>query len=500
MQTITKDELIKLKSGSDIRGTAVETDTEKVQLTDEVVESVCTAFVRWYKSKFSCAEFSVAVGHDSRISADRIKKAAISAFSAEGALVYDCGLCATPAMFMAVVSDIKVSASLEITASHHPYQKNGLKFFTPNGGLEGFEVEEILNLAYDIKRGNATGEVKKYDFMSVYSAHLRNIIINAVNDGEKPLSGLKISVDAGNGAGGFYSEKVLAPLGADASASQFSEPDGMFPNHIPNPENPVAMESAQKMVLNSHSDFGVIFDTDVDRMGCVSSDGKEINRNRLVALASAIALQNNDGGTVVTDSLTSDGLRDFIENKLGGKQLRFKRGYKNVIDKAIELNKEGINCPLAIETSGHAALRENYFLDDGAYLAAKIISLAALLKKQGKDINSLISELKEPAESIEIRIPIKENDFKTYGQNVIDSLTSYASGNSVWEIEKENYEGVRINFKGGWFLLRLSVHDPILPLNIECEEKGIASDVAAELKTFMQKFDKLDLSNFDKVL
>ncbi len=500
MQTITKDELMKLKSGSDIRGAAVETENEKVQLTDEVVESVCTAFVRWYKAKFGCSDFTVAVGHDSRISADRIRKAAISAFCAEGAYVYDCGLCATPAMFMAVVSDIKVCASLEITASHHPYQKNGLKFFTPNGGLEGFEVEEILDLAYDIEKGNKTGEVKEYDFMNVYSAHLRKIIIEAVNDGDKPLTGLKISVDAGNGAGGFYSENVLAPLGADVSASQFSEPDGMFPNHIPNPENPVAMESTQKMVLSSHSDFGVIFDTDVDRMGCVSSDGKEINRNRLVALASAIALQNNEGGTVVTDSLTSDGLREFIEKKLGGKQLRYKRGYKNVIDKAIELNKNGVNCPLAIETSGHAALRENYFLDDGAYLAAKIISLAALLKKKGKDINSLISELKEPAESVEIRIPINENDFKTYGQNVIDSLTSYAQSNPDWEIEKENYEGVRVNFNGGWFLLRLSVHDPILPLNIECEEKGLSAKVASEIKAFAQKFDKLDLSNFDKVL
>ena len=120
MQTITKDELLKLKSGSDIRGTAVETETEKVQLTDEVVKSVCTAFVRWYKEKFNCADFTVAVGHDSRISANRIKNAAVSAFCSEGALVYDCGLCATPAMFMAVVSDIKVCASLEITASHHP--------------------------------------------------------------------------------------------------------------------------------------------------------------------------------------------------------------------------------------------------------------------------------------------------------------------------------------------------------------------------------------------
>lgn len=500
MQTITKDELMKLKSGSDIRGTAVETDIEKIQLTDEVVRSVCTAFVRWYKAKFKCKDFRIAVGHDSRISADRIRKAAVSAFCAEGAEVYDCGLCATPAMFMAIVSDIQVSASLEITASHHPFQKNGLKFFTPNGGLEGYEVEEILNLAYDIAPGSGNGKIQNYDFMSAYSAHLRNIIKNSVNSGEKPLKGLKISVDAGNGAGGFYARQVLAPLGADVSGSRYLVPDGMFPHHVPNPENTRAMECAKNMVLETKSDLGIIFDTDVDRMGCVSCDGKEINRNRLVALASAIVLQNAPGGTIVTDSLTSDGLRDFIEHRLGGKQLRFKRGYKNVIDKAIELNAQGVNCPLAIETSGHAALKENYFLDDGAYLAAKIISLLAVLKKQGKDINDLISDLKEPAESIEIRIPINDRDFKAYGQQVMDSLKAYAALNDSWQIETENYEGVRINFNGGWFLLRLSVHDPILPLNLESQEIGICAKVAAEVQKHLICFDKLDLKDFNKVL
>lgn len=500
MQTILKDELLKLKSGTDIRGTAVETDKEKIQLTDELVSRVCTAFVRWYKNKFGCEEFSIAVGHDSRISAERIKNAAISAFSCEGATVYDCGLCATPAMFMAVVSDIKASASLEITASHHPYQKNGLKFFTPNGGLEGSEVTEILKMSYDIEKGSASGSVIEYDFMSVYSEHLRNIITIGVNNGETPLDGLKISVDAGNGAGGFYAEKVLKPLGADVSGSRFLEPDGMFPNHIPNPENAYAMDCAKNMVVESRSDFGVIFDTDVDRMGCVSSDGSEINRNRLVALASVIALKDNPGGTVVTDSLTSDGLRDFIENELGGKQLRFKRGYKNVINKAVELNNEGVDAPLAIETSGHAALRENYFLDDGAYLAAKIIVLLARLKRDGRDIDSLISALKEPAESVEIRIPILKSDFRDYGRMIIDSISENAEKVDGWELEKENYEGVRVNFRSGWFLLRLSVHDPILPLNIESDCCGTCKAAAQKIHDMLSRFDELDLNDFKKVL
>ncbi len=149
------------------------------------------------------------------------------------------------------------------------------------------------------------------------------------------------------------------------------------------------MDSICEAVRESGADLGVIFDTDVDRGGAVDSKGNEINRNRLVAVAAAIALEGNDGGMIVTDSITSSGLKQFIENDLGGKHYRYRRGYKNVIDKALELNAQGINCPLAIETSGHAAMRENYFLDDGAYLCTKIIIKAARMRKRARSLMSL---------------------------------------------------------------------------------------------------------------
>ena len=122
-------------------------------------------------------------------------------------------------------------------------------------------------------------------------------------------------MDAGNGAGGFYAQKVLAVLGADISGSQFLQPDGRFPNHIPNPEDKQAMKSACDATVRAGADMGVIFDTDVDRAGCVDSNGREINRNRLIALASVIALEENEGGTIVTDSITSSGLKIFIERE-----------------------------------------------------------------------------------------------------------------------------------------------------------------------------------------
>ena len=134
-------------------------------------------------------------------------------------------------------------------------------------------------------------------------------------DYDHPLAGLHIVVDAGNGAGGFYAWDVLEPLGADISGSQFLEPDGMFPNHIPNPENETAMASICQAVKASGADLGVIFDTDVDRAGAVDKNGREINRNRIIALISAILLQEHPGTAIVTDSITSSGLKAFIEGK-----------------------------------------------------------------------------------------------------------------------------------------------------------------------------------------
>ena len=200
----------------------------------------------------------------------------------------------------------------------------------------------------------------------------------------------------------LYATDVLAPLGADVSGSQFLDMDGMFPNHAPNPENKEAMASICKAVTDNKADLGIIFDTDVDRAGCVDEKGREINRNRLVALASIIALENNKGGTIVTDSVTSTGLTKFINEDLGGVHYRFKRGYRNVINEQLRLESEGINCPLAMETSGHAAFRDNYYLDDGAYLVTKIVIKMAQMGKEGKKLDSLIATLCDPAEEAEL--------------------------------------------------------------------------------------------------
>ncbi|MBQ3136135.1 MAG: phosphomannomutase/phosphoglucomutase [Clostridia bacterium] len=497
---------LSLKSGSDIRGTAVTTANSDIELTDEVVFKITVAFCKWLEEKGYNGK-RIAVGHDSRISAERIKKQVINGLAQFDKEIYDCSFASTPAMFMTTV-DAGCIASVQITASHHPYDKNGLKFFTADGGLNPEDIERILILAempFECKNTNPC--IISADYMSVYAERLKNMIKEGVNSSEnydKPLEGFKIVVDAGNGVGGFYATDVLAPLGADITGSQFLDKDGMFPNHIPNPENKDAMKSVCNATVNNKADLGIIFDTDVDRAGCVDENGKEINRNRLVALASLIALENCKGGTIVTDSVTSTGLTDFICKELGGVHMRFRRGYRNVINKQLELEKSGVLCPLAMETSGHAAFKENFYLDDGAYLVTKIVIKMAQLGKEGKKLDSLISSLKEPAEALEIRFKINENDFKKYGLKVIEELEKYAESNDDWRIADDNYEGIRIYFDDektkGWLLLRLSVHDPIMPLNIESDVLGGNKRIAEKFYSFIKKYDKLDLSVIERIL
>lgn len=492
-----------LKSGTDIRGVATEgVEGENVNITPEVVRAIINSFVLWLSDRLgkNYDELIVSVGRDSRISGPAIAEVVTDTLSLAGVTVLDCGLASTPSMFMTTI-DLKCDGAVQITASHHPFNRNGLKFFTKDGGLESEDITVLLEYAQENKKPDSpeSGEIKKVDYMTDYSKRLRDIIKREVNaqDYDHPLKGFKIVVDAGNGAGGFYADKVLSKLGADTNGSRYLDPDGMFPNHVPNPENEEAMKSICEAVLESKADLGVIFDTDVDRGGAVDSSGNEINRNRLVAVASAIALEGNEGGTIVTDSITSSGLKEFIEVTLGGKHHRFKRGYKNVINEAIRLNSEGINCPLAIETSGHAAMRENYFLDDGAYLCTKIIIKMAKLKQEGKTLEEYVAQLKEPAEAIEVRYKITEKNFRAYGESVIEKLNEYALTQDGWTLADDSREGVRVSLDkehgNGWFLLRLSVHDPIMPLNVESDEIGGADIILRQVSKFIETCEKLKI-------
>lgn len=497
----------KLKSGSDVRGVAV---GDGAVLTADVAKTLGMAFARYVAGKTGkpVEKISIALGRDSRVSGPMLLDATAGGISAAGAKAVDFGMCTTPAMYMSILTEgFRPEGAVMITASHHPWQLNGLKFYTEEGGLGFHELDEVLAIAQKLEKDGArpAGEIVHTPFLPTYQAHLKRLIVNGVDpEVQKPLLGLHVVVDAGNGAGGFYAN-MLEELGAWVEGSQFLEPDGHFPNHIPNPENKEAMASISAAVKRVGADLGVIFDADCDRAAIVDQTGKEINRNRLIALISAILLEEMPGATIVTDSVTSSGLADFIK-EWGGEHYRYKRGYRNVIDEAVRLNEAGINCPLAIETSGHAALRDNHFLDDGMYLVTVLLIKAMQLKQQGETLSKLLDGLREPVESTEIRLPVLCEDFAAAAKQIIERVLDYASSHADWHVAPDNREGVRISFdidgelNSAWFLLRLSVHDPVMPLNAESDVPGGVKAVLQKLYEAVEDERDIDLTPLKNTL
>jgi len=501
----------RLQNGSDIRGVALDgVAGEPVNLTPAVATTLGKAFVTWLGQTLERppTALTVAIGRDSRLSGPVLMQAVAAGMMALGTRVYDFTMASTPAMFMSTVTPgFDCDGAIMLTASHLPFNRNGLKFFTAQGGLDKQDIRQILALAAnnDFAIASAPGTLQHHDFMAVYAQQLVQGIRQGVNHPQtydRPLQGLKIIVDAGNGAGGFYATTVLQPLGADTTGSQFLEPDGRFPNHVPNPENAAAMAAIQRAVLEQQADLGIIFDTDVDRAAAVDAQGRELNRNRLIALMAAIVLSDHPGSTIVTDSITSEGLTQFIEQDLQGIHHRFRRGYKNVISEAMRLNDAGQACWLAMETSGHGALKENYFLDDGAYLVSKLLVELARAQLAGNTLGDRIATLQEPADSREFRLAITADDFTAYGSTVIAELQTFAAAEADWEVVPKNYEGVRIACRSaqeeGWFLLRLSLHDPVLPLNIESNVSAGVERIRQRLFTFFERFDHLDLTSLQE--
>ncbi|PIA42053.1 hypothetical protein AQUCO_02100119v1 [Aquilegia coerulea] len=548
------EKIKRLQNGSDVRGVAVEGEKGRtVDLTPSAIEAIAESFGEWVIDGLKKEnggvlgqdKVRVSLGRDPRISGPSLSIAIFAGLKRAGCIPFDMGLATTPACFMStLLPPFSYDASLMMTASHLPYTRNGLKFFTPKGGLCSTDVEEICDQAARkyANRFAKTSLAKdgvspvRVDFMSTYSKHLRDIIKERVNHPEHfdtPLEGFKIIVNAGNGSGGFFAWNVLDELGADTFGSLNLRPDGMFPNHIPNPEDKVAMSLTRAAVLEQSADLGIVFDTDVDRSGVVDNEGNPINGDRLIALMSSIVLREHPGTNIVTDARTSMALTRFITER-GGHHCLYRVGYRNVIDKGIQLNKDGVETHLMMETSGHGALKENHFLDDGAYMVVKIIIEMVRMKLAGskEGIGSLIKDLEDPAESVELRLNIctEPRYAKDKGVEVIETFRSYIEEGRLegWQLDTCGdcwvSEGCLVDSNDapsvidarmyrakvsdekhgqhGWIHIRQSIHNPNIAVNMQSAVPGgcqFMTRVLLEkflLESGMDRF--LDITEVDK--
>lgn len=405
-----------------------------------------------------------------------------------------------------------------VTASHLPRDRNGFKFYSaaaPSGFAKA-QIQTIGVLAEAcalswFQRGmlppsSGEGAVmcsQHVNWMPDYAASLKQAILSkTTSHDERPLTGLKIILNPGNGAGGFFQD-VLRDLGADVSASMHLEPDGTFPNGIPNPEDLAMLQQTLAACQEAQADLGIMLDTDADRCGfvvprTVEASGERanyeaLNRNRLIALLGVVFAREKPGCAVVTDSVTSEGLSSFLECTLGLKHVRYLKGYANVISKARELTESGtMNAELAIETSGHCAMRENGYLDDGTFTAVQIVSLLAREQAANDATNKkatlldLIADLEELDEVSELRMTTKDGSLDTMREifdicaraiercclNSAATVSGSLEEGHCWSIDQDNLEGIRVRLgHGQFFMLRKSLHDPIISLQIEARSK-----------------------------
>lgn len=487
----------RLKSGADIRGRAIEAEGQPAPLTPQGAERIGYAFALMLaaRQKTTPDKLLIAVGHDARQSGPALYQAFIHGLTDADCDVLDCGLCTTPVMFWAAKQGGADGAAM-VTASHHPWYENGFKLVGRDGALSGEEIEALLAAAQDTQPPMRL--VKPWDMKEKYLADLRQMVARRMDTQVQcPLLGLHVVVDAMGGAGGFYA-RFLEELGCEVTGSRGLEPQGRNPQAGQPFDGPQALATISQAVTVNTADMGVLLDADGDRAVIVDGQGRVINGNRLIALISAILLEERPGATIVTDSATSSGLKRFI-TEWGGVHYRFKRGYQNVIQEAIRLNGEGIDCPLAIETSGHAAFRENGFLDDGLYLATRLACEALLRKREGEPLGSLIQELSEPVERAEIRLGVLTEDMRQAAQSVTETILSHTLEDGAWHLAGDSREGVRILFdlEGGvenaWFQLRPSVHEPQLVLSAESDVPGGVRDILGRLYQLIQQERSIDL-------
>lgn len=293
-----REKYLKLQKGESITGVSLTgVPGEALSLREDEAREIAVGFVVWLSDRLGKRpeDMTLAIGRDPRASGPRLLDGLMDGFGAYGCKVYDFGYAVTPAMFMATIfEEFACDGTVMITADYQPYNRNGFKLFTRDGRLSEEDVTAVLEYAADRKTqiakigappkegqqvhrlGKLVFEAEKSDIMTSYGAYLRQQITDAVGAEGRPLEGMKISVDASNGSGGFYATQVLKPLGADISASQYLEPDSMFENHAPDTEDRDAINAISLQTIGSGSDLGLLFNADADRFAAVDSCGREI--------------------------------------------------------------------------------------------------------------------------------------------------------------------------------------------------------------------------------
>jgi phosphomannomutase len=401
-------------------------------------------------------EKSVAVGRDGRLSGPALSAAVVRGLVAAGIDVIDIGMATTPMLYFA--ASTLCTSGIQVTGSHNPKDYNGFKMVMGGRAIYGDEIQGLRRMmeseSWVDKPG---GRIRNVNVLAPYTARVTSDI--------KLARKMKIVVDSGNGIAGASAPGILRAIGCEV-IELFSEVDGNFPNHHPDPSKPENLRDLIGALRSSGAELGLAFDGDGDRLGIVTKDGNTIYPDRQMMLFARDVLSRVPGAEILFDVKCSQRLAPVIE-AAGGKPLMYKTGHS-----LIKAKMKEIGAPLGGEMSGHIFFKERWFgFDDGTYAGARLLEILSSTADPSAALNALPTSFSTP----ELNVKCAEGEPHPLVQTLVDKA-SFAAPATVNTID-----GLRVDWPDGFGLIRASNTTPVLVLRFEGHTQEAMNRIEAEM-------------------
>jgi phosphomannomutase len=403
----------------------------------------------------------VAVGRDGRTHSPELEAALVDGLTKGGLDVVRIGMGPSPMLYFAVAT-LDVQGGIQVTGSHNPADYNGFKMLLNGRSVFGPEIQDLGRRAAEGDWSEGEGRVEEADIVDAY--------VDALVKGFDGKA-YRIGWDAGNGAAGPILEKLVARLPGE-HYTLFTEVDGRFPNHHPDPTVEANLEDLKALVAEKSLDFGIAFDGDADRIGAVDSLGRVIWGDQLLIILAGPVLKDEPGATIIADVKASQTLFDRIA-EMGGKPLMWKTGHSLIKSKMKETH-----APLAGEMSGHIFFKHRWYgFDDALYAAVRLIEAVSA---SGKTLTELKDEMPVSVATPELRFQVDES--RKFA--VIDEVAARLAAEGA---EVNTTDGVRVKTADGWWLLRASNTQDVLVARAEAKDQAGLDRLMATVNEQLEK-------------
>jgi phosphomannomutase len=424
-------------------------------------ESVAEALGKAFGSAARLAgEKSVAVGRDGRLSGPALSAALIRGLVATGIEVIDVGMVTTPILYFA--AHTLATSGIQVTGSHNPKDYNGFKMVMGGRAIYGDEIQALRQvMESDSANLLPGGSVRTVDVLPAYVARIVGDI--------KLARPMKVVIDSGNGIAGASAPAIFRALGCEV-IELFSEVDGNFPNHHPDPSKLENLKDLMAALKGGDAELGLAFDGDGDRLGIVTKDGHNIYPDRQMMLFAQDVLSRVPGGTIIYDVKCSQRLAPAIE-AAGGKALMYKTGHS-----LIKARMKELDSPLGGEMSGHIFFKERWFgFDDGTYAGCRLLEILS----KSPDANAVLHALPTSFSTPELNVACEEGE----PHKLVEQMAARAAFTAPAKVS--TIDGIRVDWPDGFGLIRASNTTPVLVLRFEGHTEAALARIQAEMLTLL---------------